>query len=273
MAEPKAELKAALEELLAEERRDLDRHPAIDELAAYGAGELAAAEQARVEDHLVACAHCLELLLDRGRLADPRFGGERRFTPDEQAEAWQALRARLAADAAAPPEAPRRGHPPVHPRRRLGRWLGSPGAAWALAASLLVVVAGLSLRAWRLERTVEDLSRPQLNAPVVDLFPASPLRGEEEQGTVVELSGASRFFTLILSPKGAPDFAGYRVEILDAGGGVAWSGKGLEPDRHGSFTLILHRRFLGPGEHRVRLYGLRGETRQLIEEFRLRVVL
>lgn len=257
--EPRTELKAVLEDFLAETRLDLSSHPAPEDLLACRAGELPAPEKARVEDHLVACPHCLELLLDLGRLSDPGFGGEHGLTAAEKAADWQAVQARLV--------------PLAAPRRRLPLFLSSPRPAWALAAALLVAVVGLSLRMRQLERSVEDLGRPQVNAPVVDLFPASPLRGEEGEAAVVELAPDSRFFTLILSPKGSPDHPGYRLEVLDSGGRAVWRADGLEKDRHGSFTLILARSFLDPGEYRFRLYGLAGETAVLVEELRVRIVL
>ncbi|HVS00497.1 MAG TPA: zf-HC2 domain-containing protein [Thermoanaerobaculia bacterium] len=255
----KEELKAALEGFLSEAQRDLEPHPSPDELAAYSAGELPAAEETRIQNHLALCPHCLELLLDLERWSDPESVSEPSLPAGEKAGAWQALQARLAAEAA--------------PRRRPGLRLASPRPAYALAAALLVAVVGLSLRVWHLERGMADLSHPQVNAPVVDLLPASPLRGEPGERAVVELAPASRFFALILSPKGSPDYAGYRVEILDAGGRTVWSEKGLEKNRHGSFTLILTRGFLRPGEYRLRLYGLEGGTGQLIEEFQVRIVL
>lgn len=261
--EPRSELKTVLEDLLGGARQELGPHPAPEDLLAYRDGELPGPEQARVEDHLVACPDCLELLLDLGRLSDPGFGSEHSITAAEKAADWQAVLERLA-----PPAAPREA-----PRRRLPRLLSSPRPAWALAAALLVAVVGLSLRTRQLERSVEDLGRPQVNAPVVDLFPASPLRGEEGAGAVVELAPASRFYTLILSPKGSPDYPGYRLEVLDSGGRAVWSADGLEKDRHGSFTLILARSFLDPGEYRFRLYGLAGESAKLIEELRVRIVL
>ncbi|HEX5718776.1 MAG TPA: zf-HC2 domain-containing protein [Thermoanaerobaculia bacterium] len=261
--ELKTELKAVLEDFLAGARQDLASHPEPEELLAYRAGELPAPERARVEDHVVACPHCLELLLDLGRLSDPGFVGEHGITAAEKAAGWQAVQARLAPETA-PHEAP---------RRRRAVFFASPRPAWALAAALLVAVVGLSLRTRQLERSVEDLSRPQVNAPVVDLFPASELRGGEGEAAVVELAPASRFFTLILSPKGSSDYAGYRLEILDSGGRAVWSAEGLEKDRHGSFTLILARSFLAPGDYRLRLYGLEGDAGTLIEELRVRIVL
>lgn len=258
-SELKTELKAVLGDVLAEARRDLSPHPAPEDLLACRAGELPAPEKARVEDHLVACPHCLELLLDLERLSDPELGGEHGIAAAERDADWQAVQARLVPQAA--------------PRRRLPLFLASPRPAWALAAVLLVAVVGLSLRTRQLERSVQDLGRPQVNAPVVDLFPASPLRGEEGEGAVVELAPASRFYTLILSPKGSPDYPGYRLEVLDSGGRAVWSADGLEKDRHGSFTLILARSFLDPGEYRFRLYGLAGDTAKLIEELRVRIVL
>lgn len=258
MGEMKTELKAVLGDVLAGAREDLSPHLAPEDLLAYRAGELPAPERARVEDHLVACPHCLELLLDLGRLSDPGFGSER--TAAERAADWKAVQKRLAVE-------------PAPRRRRLARAFSSPRPAWALAAALLVAVVGLSLRTRQLERRVEDLGRPQVNAPVVDLFPASPLRGEEGESAVVELDPASRLYTLILSPKGSPDYPGYRLEVLDSGGRTVWSADGLEKDRHGSFTLILARSFLDPGEYRFRLYGLAGEAATLVEELRVRIVL
>lgn len=258
----KEDLKAALEGFLSEARRDLEPHPGPDELVAYGAGELPADEEVRIQNHLALCPHCLELLLDLGRWSDPESESGQSVTAGEKDAAWQALQARLAAD--------------VAPRRRSGLRLASLRPAYALAAGLLVAVVGLSLRVWHLERSLADLSHPQVNAPVVDLLPASPLRGDPAGRAVVELAPASRFFALILSPKGSPDHGGYRVEILDAGGRVVWSEDGLEKNPHGSFTLILSRDFLGPGEHRLRLYGLEDgtgpRTARLIEEFRVRIV-
>lgn len=270
-SEPKVELKTAIEDFLAEARRDLDPHPTPDELVAYGAGELAAAEATRVEDHLVLCPHCLEMLLDLGRMTDPDFGSEHRTTTAEKAAAWQALQPRLAAEA---PEAPRlRSRPRLTSRGvRVAPFLASPRTAYVLAASLLLAVVGLALRTRHLERNLADLNSPQLNAPIVDLVSASPLRGGAGEDAAVELGPRSRFFALILSPKGSPDFADYRAQIVDSAGREVWSGEGLEKDRHGAFTVILGRRFLDPGEYRLRLYGLEGKTGQLIEEFRLRIV-
>lgn len=255
----KEELKAALEGFLSEAQRDLEPHPSPDELAAYSAGELSAAGETRIQNHLALCPHCLELLLDLEHWSDPESGSEPSLPADEKAVAWQALQARLATEAA--------------PRRRPGLRLVSSRPAYALAAALLIAVVGLSLRVWHLERSLADLSNPQVNAPVVDLLPASPLRGEPGERAVVELAPASRFFALILSPKGSPDYAGYRVEILDAGGRAVWSEGGLEKNRYGSFTLILPRGFLRLGEYRLRLYGLKDGAGQLIEEFPVRIVL
>jgi putative zinc finger protein len=258
----KEELKTVLEGFLSEARQDLEPHPSPDELVAYGAGELSADEEARIQNHLALCPHCLELLLDFERWSDPEPESEQSIPAGEKAAAWQALQARLATDEA--------------PRRRPGLRFASPRPAYALAAGLLVAVVGLSLRVVHLERGMADLSDPQVNAPVVDLLPASPLRGEPGKGAEVKLEPASRFFALILNPKGSPDYAGYRVEILDAGGRVVWSEDGLEKNPHGSFTLILSQRFLGPGAYRLRLYGLEDgagpRAARLIEEFPVRIV-
>ena len=252
----KEDLKAALGDFLSEAQRDLEDHPGSDELVSYRAGELSAEEETRLQNHLALCPHCLELLLDLERLSQP--DDEQSFPADEKAAAWRALQARLAAD--------------VVPRRLTGFRRAVSRPAYLLAAGLLVAVVGLSLRVWQLERSMAELNHPQANAPIVDLLPASPLRGDPGRRAVVKLAPASRFFALILSPKGAPESANYRVEILDAGGRVVWSEEGLEKNRHGSFTLILSQSFLGPGAYRLRLYGLEGGAGRLLEEFQVQIV-
>jgi hypothetical protein len=275
--EPRAALKAALEDFLAEARRHRGLHPVPDELVAYRAGELPAGEQRRVEDHLVACSDCLALLLDLERLADPESGGEASLTAAERAAAWQSLRARLGVEApwpAAPwPAADGRpaasGFPP--PRARALRF-ASPRTAYALAASLAVAALALSIWNFDLRRTVAALSRPQPNAPVIDLLPASGVRGGAEEIPRVEVAAPDRLLTLVLSPTGAPDYAGYAAEIVASGGRTVWRDERLEENPHGSFTLIVAGRFLPPGDIRIRLFGGEGGRWEPVGEFPLQVV-
>jgi hypothetical protein len=238
-------------------------HPDPEELAAYHAGELSLAEEERLRDHLVACRECAGLLLDLDGLADPGFGAG--AGSEDKDAVWQRLQeeTRAPASIVSAPVVPLRRPAPASPR-----WLP------ALAAALLVATLGLSLWVATLRRTVEDLSRPQLNAPVLDLY-SGTARGEGSPPPVFAVPRETRFFTVILNPAGQRRYDGYRVEILRADGRKVWAGGGLERNAFGSFSLTLPRGALGPGEHRIRLLGRTGRDgkalEEPIEEYALRV--
>jgi hypothetical protein len=251
------ELRDAMTELAAAHGA-LGPHPDPEELAAYHAGELPPAEEERLRDHLVACRECAGLLLDLDGLADPGFDAGADGA-DGKEEVWLRLRKKIQDEA---PRAPIR--PLRRPARAAPRWLP------ALAAALLAATLGLSLWVATLRRTVDELSRPQLNAPVLDLY-SGTARGEGSPPPVFTVPREARFFTVILNPAGQRRYEGYRVEILRAGGGKAWSGEGLERNAFGSFSLTLPRGALGPGEYRIRLVGRTKSIEEPIEEYALRV--
>jgi hypothetical protein len=230
-------------------------HPNPEHLAAYHAGELPLEDAERLQDHLVTCRECAGLLLDLDRLADPEFGAE--AIPEAvKVDLWQ----RVAADIRKEDSAPA----PVVPLRR-------PAPRWpqALAAALLAAVLGLSLWVVSLRQTVHDLSQPQLNAPVLDLY-AGAVRSETNT-PVPSVPPDVEVFTVVLNPAGQRRYDQYRVEIAREGGGVVWSGEGLEPNPFGSFSLTLSRQRLEPGEYRFRLFGRSGGAEQRIEDYGLRV--
>jgi len=236
-----------------------DAHPSPDELAAYHDGELPPAEAARLQDHLLLCESCTELLLDLEALrGDPGFGGQRPAPAAEIEAVLRGLRAQAARSAPRPRERPRPG--------REIQWLR------ALAASLLVAVGGLSLWVASLRGTVGDFSRPQLNAPILDLSPGGA-RSEDAHPTVLRLPRRLQIFTLVLNPASPQSFPGYTVEIEREGGGVVWSGGGLEKNAFGSFSLALPRVLVPDGAYTIRLFGhpegrMRGEP---LGEYHLKI--
>ena len=231
-----------------------DAHPDPERLAAYRAGELSPEEEGRVQDHLALCRECAALLLDLDGLAGPGFGAG--ADPIAKEAVWQSLRKEIAPQA--------RVIPLRRPVRSSPRWLQ------ALAASLLVATLGLSLWVASLRRTVTELSSPEANAPVLDLY-ASGTRGEGSPAPVLTVPSNARFFTLILNSAGQRRYERYRVEILRAGGGKVWSDRRIEPSSFGSFSLTLPRRAVGPGDFRVRLFGRSGETEEPIDDYAFRV--
>jgi hypothetical protein len=246
------DLRVEIEELAAGDRQ-AGPHLEPDELAAYHAGELAANDAERALGHLVACPECTGLLLDLNALMEPKPDAAPAVSDHGKAAVWRNLREEI-------------GHPEIGRRRSSPPfWLS------AIAAALLVSTVGLSVWVANLRRTVDELSRPQINAPVLDLYEGT-VRGGESIAPGLAVPPGARFFTLILNPAGRRRFERYRVEIVPAqGGAAAWSGQDLAPNAYGSFSLIVPRRALGAGDYRVRLLGLTGTGVEPIEEYALRV--
>jgi hypothetical protein len=231
-----------------------DAHPDPERLAAYHAGELSPEEEGRIQDHLALCRECAALLLDLDGLADPGFGAGADLTA--KGAVWQSLREEIAPQARVVPLRRPAPSPP--------RWLQ------ALAASLLIATLGLSLWVASLRRTVAELSSPEPNAPVLDLY-SSGTRGEGSPAPVLTVPAGARLFTLLLNSAGQRRYEGYRVEIQRAGGGKVWENREIEPFSFGSFSLTIPRRALGPGDYRVRLFGRSGETEEPIDDYAFRV--
>ncbi len=249
-------------------------HPSLDEIAAYHAGSLPPAEEAILQNHLVACGRCTALLLERDELAreiEASLEVSDIAAPGEDAEAWEALRARLPQGEASPrrPAAPtvaplRAAALSPRPGRRTPPWLP------AIAASLLVATLGLTAWNVSLNRRLKEMSRPEVNAPIHELIPG-PLRGPGE-ASILELGHGARFYTLVLRPSSPPPPGNWQVEIARADGTVEWRGEGLQPNELGSFSLTLNRSLVSEGEHVIRLRGPGPDGQALQDEYRLRIV-
>jgi len=154
---------------------------------------------------------------------------------------------------------------PEAQQSRSPRWLQP------LAAMLLISTMALSAWVANLQDRVKELSRPQPNAPVLDLYPAGSTRGEGGPA-VQSVPPDIRLFTIILNPPGRAGFEAYEVEILDVERDVVRSERGLKPNRFGSFSLTVPRDVLGAGDFRIRLVGIGPEgARQTVEEYALRI--
>jgi hypothetical protein len=256
MTDPAMELKSAAAELAA--GRGTGPHLTEDEIAAYHAGTLSAAEEARAQDHLLTCPVCTDLLLGREELA-----GEGEPVPaGEVAVAWQQMRALLpfSATSAVEPAAvlPTPLPFPTPRRTAVPPWFG------ALAASLLVTVVVLASYAVSLHR---ERNRPQ-SVPLFELS-SDPLRGGEKT-LEVELAPGERSFVLLLRTTDPRKFPRYELEIARSGGAVVWRGD-LRRNELGPFILTLPRSLMGGGEYRLRLWGQGGNGREVLGEYVVRI--
>lgn len=242
------DLTDVLEELMAP-----GPHLEAEEIANYHNGRLSPEDERRAQDHLVACRECSELLLDLQNFGDPAFGAAAALPDRAGEQIWEGVRKEIQ-----PPN--------VIPFRReelrpeTPRWLRS------IAAMLLLSTMALSGWVASLRDRVQELSSPQANTPVVDLYPTSSVRGEGGPPAPA-VPNEAEWITVILRSPGLPDFEDYGIEILRADGSVAWRKDGLKPV-YSSFSLSLPRDWM-ENQH-VRLVGIGPQgKRQTIGEYAL----
>lgn len=252
-------LEEGVEDLVA--GRDPGPHLDPDEIAAYEDGALSPADAERAAEHLVLCRECAELLLDLRALRHPGMEEEAAgdWSADDAAALWERVRAGLRREgggAVVPfPSAPPRSRERA-PAARPPRWLQ------AVAACLLAAVLVLAVQVATLNRQVERLSQPQLNVPVIDLFPEGTMRrgsgAAGESPIPDQVPGGARIYTLALHLGSLGDYTSYAIEIARPGGEVVVPRRGgLVPGPSGALSLALPREWLGTGDFRIRLYGRR----------------
>lgn len=224
-------------------------HLEPEEIAGYHNGRLSPADERRAQDHLVACRECSELLLDLQNFGDPAFGASEALPDRAGEQVWESVRKEIQAPNVVPFERKRRVESP--------RWLKP------LAAMLLLSTLALSGWVASLRSRVQELSSPQANTPVVDLYPISSVRGEGGPAIPSVPAEAERITVILRSP-GLPDFPSYGVEILRAGSSATWVQDGLKP-AYNSFSLSLPRSWME--DVRIHLVGIgpNGERRTIGE--------
>jgi len=258
MSENEPEIRQAVMDWVASAAGENDGHPDPETLAAYHARELPEDEERGIQDHLLVCRECAELLLDLERLGDPGFGRDVEIPAGTGEVLWERLRQEIR-------ERPRQETVlPFAPRRRAvpPPWMS------ALAAALLVAVVGLSVWVAALR---QELSRPDLRPFMVDLAPvgARVRDGGSAPATVIP-SGTSRF-TLILNPERPGDFQEYEAEF-ERTDGVVISQRGIGQNLYGLFFLSETRSALGAGDYRIRLFGIRNGRREPLGEYAVRIL-
>ncbi|HEY8462323.1 MAG TPA: hypothetical protein VIM99_18185 [Blastocatellia bacterium] len=120
----------------------------------------------------------------------------------------------------------------------------------------------------RLRRSVAELSRPQLDAPIEDLDPSSLTRGDDtDAAKKIELPPTANFFTLILHITGQQPFPAYAVEIFDSNGEQVWAGRRLRMGADYRVNLTLSRRMFPAGRYLIKLHGLRDGKQELVADY------
>lgn len=203
-------------------------HPNIEDqnvVDRYLAGELSADDEARFEEHLFACADCLEQV-EAGE--DLRLG-MREVAAQDTARAAQVTQA-----------------------AGLGflAWLGRRRGLWAAGLTSLGLVAGLLVAA-----LFQGAPGPtETGAPSADLAFVSlgVVRGAEP--VTVSLDPARPWVLLSVElPPGVAD--SYAVSLIDdeGDGGILWRDDAVAPDPYDALTVVVPSSFLAPGRYRVRV--------------------
>lgn len=220
---------------------DPENHPAPETLAAYQARELPIEEADALQEHLVQCGFCTDLLLELQRFLEPGKGdGSQPEVVDLGAVAgWRKLREGVS----------RRGVPVaevVRLRKAVRR-------LQALVALLLVAGVGLGAYSWR--------SRQDLGMNLVPASPSNLLKkrgGPEKPDSIKVVSGDVIIFSLYDLRGTAREC---KVEIRGANGQLVWGHSGLQR-RGDSLTFPVPSRALSSGSYRIYVttkYGASGE--------------
>jgi len=134
--------------------------------------------------------------------------------------------------------------------------------------SLAVIALGF----WNvsLERAYHDMSRPQIQAPVVELF-AGPSRGRPEAAKEIPLGSSTQIVTLVLHLPDPVPQATLDLELANVGGTVLWRTDKVRADEDGSVTLSIPQPAIGRAQElRIRL--LESGKRSILAIYAVRLV-
>jgi len=125
----------------------------------------------------------------------------------------------------------------------------------------------------RLRQTVTELSRPQLDAPIVDLDPSDQTRGNMTGDAArIEAPPTANIITLILNITGQPSHSAYAVEILDSTGKQVWRGQRARNGPDHAVNLTIARRMIPVGRYLIKLYGLRDRKQEPVADYQVLIV-
>jgi hypothetical protein len=122
-----------------------------------------------------------------------------------------------------------------------------------------------------LQRNLDELSRPQMNAPIIDLEPQGSTRGASLAAKTIEVPSSANLFTLVLNVAGEQNYSSFALEIAERSGKVIWRGAGLRKSQFNTFTVTLSRRLLPTGSYHIKLYGVGGNQTKMVEDYAVQI--
>src|SRR5262245_19920443 len=119
-----------------------------------------------------------------------------------------------------------------------------------------------------LRQRLAELSRPQIDMPIIDLDSSDPTRGNTTgAATKIEPQPTANFFTLILNITGQQTRSTYAVEIYDSNGKQVWRGQRLRMGPDYKVNLTLARRMFPAGRYLIKLYGERTGKQERVADY------
>jgi hypothetical protein len=226
------------------DREDPEDHPAPEKLSAYQASELPPKEADAIQEHLVQCAFCTDLLLDLQRFLEPEDEDPaREGVADLGTEAgWRKVREEMGW----------RGRPaepaPAHEVYRLRRTVRG---LQALAAVLLVGVVGLSVYSLRVRQEARRFDPNPVSALVT-----SNLGSRGIEPTVIELPEGEETRVLVTLEGSDEEYPEFRADIRRREDRSVLSVPGLRL-QDGVFRFTMGSEGLEPGVYDIEVCGLR----------------
>jgi anti-sigma factor RsiW len=223
-------------------------HPELEELIDYYHEKLDSTAASRVRAHLADCRECTALVLD---LEDFVQAESSPPMPEEIREA------RLVARAVT-------WEARVEKLRK----------ASLMAASLFLAVSvplGIYFWGHGKQETSEVASlTPEVNLPLLSLYPRSALRGARENR--LEIPAGTRWFHVVLTTDDLPPAADYQLVIVNAAGREVLSLDGLRPTPVGTFSIGLPAARVPDGTYELHLLRRTDGKKALVHEYPLEIV-
>jgi hypothetical protein len=243
-------------DLLAEEERgepDPVEHPGAATLSAYYAHTLPADQVPRVQEHLVACGQCRAQLLEHSQfMGSPTEEPEDNVSSFEGVAEWRRLKERMDRE----PRELYQGRN-THKDRPLRSW----GTGNSVAAVLAVAFVGVSLYAGSLLR--------ELKQPVTNMGSETLLASQRSLSTGSKVVRLPNF--LVIEVQATRPFPKYQIDFEDSRGTLVETfNDNIEED--GTIKTFLPRRFLKPGNYRVIVSGVKGDSREQLGTYNVHIV-
>ncbi|MBI1762226.1 MAG: hypothetical protein HYR56_12405 [Acidobacteria bacterium] len=130
----------------------------------------------------------------------------------------------------------------------------------------------------RLLQELNQLSKPQLGAPLVELDSAavkqadvSAANPKKDAFSTVDVPPNLALFTVVLRQAQDKGYQSYFVELTDANGKrIAWSEQ-LKKASGLNIPLTFAKRSHAPGRYQLKLYGMNGKKKEFVDHYDMQV--